>query len=39
MTDLLSGIDAPSDAELISRVRGGDVSASCSPATWTRPVD
>ena len=27
MTDLLSDIDAPSDAELISRVRGGDVAA------------
>jgi RNA polymerase sigma factor (sigma-70 family) len=27
MTELLSGVDAPSDAELISRVRGGDVAA------------
>ncbi|MEO5711297.1 MAG: sigma-70 family RNA polymerase sigma factor [Nocardioidaceae bacterium] len=27
MTDLLSDVDAPSDAELISRVRGGDVAA------------
>jgi RNA polymerase sigma factor (sigma-70 family) len=27
MTELLSRIEAPSDAELISRVRGGDVSA------------
>ncbi|HET6699438.1 MAG TPA: sigma-70 family RNA polymerase sigma factor [Nocardioidaceae bacterium] len=27
MTDLLSDIDVPSDAELISRVRGGDVAA------------
>ncbi|MGZ8738112.1 MAG: sigma-70 family RNA polymerase sigma factor, partial [Nocardioides sp.] len=27
MTDLLPDIDAPSDAELISRVRGGDVAA------------
>ncbi len=27
MTDLLHDIDAPSDAELISRVRGGDVAA------------
>jgi RNA polymerase sigma factor (sigma-70 family) len=27
MTELLSGIEAPSDAELISRVRGGDVGA------------
>ncbi len=27
MTELLSDVDAPSDAELISRVRGGDVAA------------
>ncbi|QNN51929.1 sigma-70 family RNA polymerase sigma factor [Nocardioides mesophilus] len=27
MTDILSEIDTPSDAELISRVRGGDVAA------------
>ncbi len=27
MTDLLHDVDAPSDAELISRVRGGDVAA------------
>jgi RNA polymerase sigma factor (sigma-70 family) len=27
MTELLSRVEAPSDAELISRVRGGDVSA------------
>jgi RNA polymerase sigma factor (sigma-70 family) len=27
MTELLSGVDAPSDAELISRVRGGEVAA------------
>ncbi len=27
MTDLLHDVDAPSDAELISRVRGGDVTA------------
>ncbi|MFL6135563.1 MAG: sigma-70 family RNA polymerase sigma factor [Nocardioidaceae bacterium] len=27
MTDLLSEVEAPSDAELISRVRGGDVAA------------
>ncbi len=27
MTDLLSGLEAPSDAELISRVRGGDVAS------------
>ena len=27
MTDLLSDVDTPSDAELISRVRGGDVAA------------
>jgi DNA-directed RNA polymerase specialized sigma24 family protein len=27
MTDLLSDIETPSDAELISRVRGGDVAA------------
>ncbi len=27
MTELLSGVEAPSDAELISRVRGGDVAA------------
>ncbi|MFZ5845792.1 MAG: sigma-70 family RNA polymerase sigma factor [Actinomycetota bacterium] len=27
MTELLSGVDAPSDAELISAVRGGDVAA------------
>lgn len=27
MTDLLRDVDAPSDAELISRVRGGDVAA------------
>ena len=27
MTELLNNIDAPSDAELISRVRGGDVAA------------
>jgi RNA polymerase sigma factor (sigma-70 family) len=27
MTELLSGVDAPSDAELISRVRGGDTAA------------
>ncbi|HET7387696.1 MAG TPA: sigma-70 family RNA polymerase sigma factor [Nocardioidaceae bacterium] len=27
MTELLSHVDAPSDAELISRVRGGDVAA------------
>ena len=27
MTDLLNDVDAPSDAELISRVRGGDVAA------------
>ena len=27
MTDLLHDLDAPSDAELISRVRGGDVAA------------
>lgn len=27
MTELLNGIDAPSDAELISRVRGGDLDA------------
>ena len=27
MTELLSGVQAPSDAELISRVRGGDVAA------------
>ena len=27
MTELLHGVDAPSDAELISRVRGGDLAA------------
>jgi RNA polymerase sigma factor (sigma-70 family) len=27
MTELLSGVETPSDAELISRVRGGDVAA------------
>ena len=27
MTDLLSDVETPSDAELISRVRGGDVAA------------
>lgn len=27
MTELLDGVEAPSDAELISRVRGGDVAA------------
>ncbi len=27
MTELLTGVEAPSDAELISRVRGGDVAA------------
>ena len=27
MTDLVHDVDAPSDAELISRVRGGDVAA------------
>src|SRR3954453_19029892 len=27
MTDLLHEVDVPSDAELISRVRGGDVAA------------
>ena len=39
MTELLNPVDAPSDAELISRVRGGDVDglrgAALRVATWS----